>query len=154
MAATLVLCWWVPGLHWLSFLPPGIGLRSFADSGIRDSPLWVRPRISHVYLLLMLRVKLQCPVSPCQSRHWWESRSREKNWSLLFHFSFYSRFLRVGRKSFLSTLNFRESKLKFLLILGTPGPGPSEYQRVLVTRFLKWLLVPYSKIFTTQPSSE
>ena len=32
--------------------------------------------------------------------------------------------------------------------------GPSEYPRVLATRFLKLLLVPYSKTFTTQPSSE
>ena len=31
-------------------------------------------------------------------------------------------------------------------------PGPSEYPRVLATRFLKLLLVPYSKNFTTRPS--
>ena len=31
-------------------LPPGLRLRSYAESGIRDSPLWVRPRISHMCL--------------------------------------------------------------------------------------------------------
>ena len=34
------------------------------------------------------------------------------------------------------------------------GAGPCEYPRVLATRFLKLLLVPYSKNFTTRPGSE
>ena len=38
--------------------------------------------------------------------------------------------------------------------LGKPSSGPCGYPRVLATRFLKLLLVPYSKNFTTRPSSE
>ena len=63
------------------------------------------------------------------TRHWQESRSREKNRESKekflsrsrkfdsFHFSFFSRFSRVARQISLSTLDFREWQDKFLFLL-------------------------------------
>ena len=64
-----------------------------------------------------------------KGRHWRESRSHEKNREKKekffsrsrkfdsFHFSFYSRFLRVARNNSLSTLDFREWQDKILFPL-------------------------------------
>ena len=56
----------------------------------------------------------------------------------------------AGEVSMMAATN----QLDLFVIVAISLAGPCEYPRVLATRFLKLLLVPYSKNFTTRPRSE